>query len=99
MDGDWFVLGGAALLAAASLARRSLRGQPAEVGITFTDLTPEQLEHVFAAQAQLRKAGVSFDTGYAFGTRSRDWEWDWSLGGPVEVRYRRPTTRQSGGEE
>ena len=32
---------------------------------------------------------------------SRDWEWDWSLGGPVKVRYRRPTTRQSdgGGDE
>jgi len=38
-----------------------------------------QLEALFQAEALLRQAGVSFDTGYGCG--GRDWEFDWSLKG------------------
>ena len=79
-----------ALMAVGALVREVERGQGAEVGITFgPDLKPDQLEHLFAAQSQLRKAGVSFDTGYGMTDNTRDWEWDWSLSGPVQVKHRR----------
>ena len=53
----------------------------AEVRIQLKDLTNEQKEHLFKAEEELSKAGVSFDTGYSFGDKTRDWEFDWSLKG------------------
>lgn len=38
------------------------------------------------AMVKLREAGVTFDTGMGCG--GRDWEWDWSLRGPISVRFR-----------
>ena len=52
-----------------------------EVRIQFIDKTKEQLEHLHKAEAELLKAGVSFDTGYDVGENIRDWEFDWSLKG------------------
>lgn len=39
------------------------------------------MEHLYKAEHELLKAGVSFDTGYHFPTKTRDWELDWSLKG------------------
>ena len=50
-----------------------------EVLIQFCNKTKKQLEHLFRAEKELRKAGVDFDTGYGCGCR--DWEFDWSLKG------------------
>ena len=60
----------------------------AEVKIQFKNKTKEQLEHLFKAEEELRKAGVSFDTGYDMGAGARDWEFDWSLKG-AEVLFKR----------
>ena len=46
--------------------------------LIFT-LSPEQQKHLFAAEKELLKAGVKFDTGMARGERI--WELDWSLHG------------------
>jgi hypothetical protein len=89
-DGTWFALGAAGLLAAAAVGVRggANRGRQAEVGLRFgPDLTDDEMHHLFAAQDELLKAGIMFDTSGGEGTR--DWEWDWSLSGPVRVLFRR----------
>ena len=58
----------------------------AEVLIKFPSPTEEQILHLFNAQDELAKAGVSFDTGSGCG--SRDWEFDWSLKG-AKVYFKR----------
>lgn len=63
-------------------------GRECEVGIHFVGITKEQMEHLFKAQSELHKAGVGFDTGYCFPTKTRDWEFDWSLKG-AKVTFRR----------
>lgn len=35
--------------------------------------------------------GISFDVG--MGECGRDWEWDWSLKGPISVRFRNRATK------
>ncbi len=35
---------------------------------------------------KLHDIGIDFDTG--LGVEGRDWEWDWSLRGPISVRFR-----------
>lgn len=60
-----------------------------EVVIKFKVSSKEQLDHLFKAQAELRKAGISFDTGSGGGTR--DWEFDWSLKG-AEVFFKRKSS-------
>jgi len=57
------------------------------VRMMFTKLTKKQREHLFLAEKELHKAGISFDTGYDFGAKRRDWELDWSLkGATIECR-------------
>ena len=51
--------------------------------IQFVNLSKEQMEHLHKAEMELLKAGVSFDTGYNFESKTRDWKWDWSLKGAV----------------
>lgn len=41
-------------------------------------------------ESALRRLGVSFDTG--MGSEGRDWEWDWSLRGPISVRFKSRAT-------
>ena len=70
------------------------RGREAEVGITFMtrDFTKEQWEALWTVQKLLNEViGVRFDTGYSMVDGGRDWEWDWSLSGPVKVTFRRWT--------
>lgn len=53
------------------------------VQIEFHDPTKKQLEHLSDAEEALRKAGVTFDTGYDFDEDKRVWDFDWSLEGAV----------------
>lgn len=39
----------------------------------------------------LNDIGISFDTG--LGPEGRDWEWDWSLQGPISVTFKRRAKR------
>jgi len=59
------------------------------VGIHFTGLTKEQMGHLFKAEVELGKAGVTFDTGYDFPDKTRDWEFDWALKGAWVSRKKR----------
>ena len=48
--------------------------------------TQEQMKHIFKAEEELSKAGITFDTGCGLdeGTITcRDWELDYSLKGAV----------------
>ena len=42
-------------------------------------------------QNQLSEVGITFDVGQ--GCDGRDWEWDWSLQGPISVRFKSRATR------
>ncbi len=42
-------------------------------------------------ERNLRELGIEFDKGMGFG--GRDWEWDWSLKGPISVRFRGRASR------
>lgn len=51
---------------------------------------PEPLKQLFGgafydAEKIFREMGISFDTG--MGPDGRDWEWDFSLKGPISVRF------------
>ncbi len=39
----------------------------------------------------LSEIGITFDSGQ--GCSGRDWEWDWSLKGPISVRFKRRCQR------
>lgn len=49
----------------------------------------------YEAEGHLNECGITFDTG--MGPDGRDWEWDWSLHGPISVKFRgrasEPNTR------
>lgn len=64
-------------------------GKRVEVGIHFntTAMTQEQKECLMHAREFLNKAGITFDTGRD--SQEMDWEWDWSLHGPVRITFRR----------
>ena len=51
----------------------------------------EKAKHLFKAVNQLKKAGISFDTGgYADNKYIHyDWEFDWSLRGDCEVIFKK----------
>jgi hypothetical protein len=61
------------------------RGKECEVKIVF-DLKRVDLEKLFAIERLLREMGICFDTGGGCG--GRDWEWDYSLQGPVKVLFK-----------
>ncbi len=64
------------------------RGQNCEVKIQFKNLNKIQLSHLFKAEKELFKAGITFDTGYNIGKRTRGWEFDHSLkSGIVSVKF------------
>lgn len=52
--------------------------------INMTDLQREKLEKI---ESLFHDMGIRFDTGCGFG--GRDWEWDWSLKGPVKVYFKK----------
>lgn len=66
-----------------------------EVLINF-DLSKIPHGKLFKLEQLLDEMGIHFDTGTDF--RTRDWEWDWSLSGPVKVFFKKlvkdnPTNR------
>ena len=72
-------------------------GQEVDVVVTWKEnrLTahdPEQAlkqlsgGHLYKIQQMMNEIGVTFDTGLGFG--GRDWEWDWSLRGPISVKFK-----------
>jgi hypothetical protein len=66
----------------------SRRGQEVAVGIRFdlTKLTQTQKDMLWALTRALRCLGIGFDTGSDGAVL--DWEWDWSLRGPVKVTFK-----------
>lgn len=58
----------------------------AEVLINF-NLCKISREKVMELEKLLNEMGISFDTGGD--STSRNWEWDWSLDGPVNVFFKR----------
>lgn len=60
------------------------RNDPIEVRVQFP-LSEETLQATHELREIFTKMGISFDTGGGCGTR--DWEWDYSLRGPIEVRF------------
>jgi len=53
-----------------------------ECRLVFDNPSEEQLKHIHNAEAELTKAGVTFDSGSDLDNGkviSRDWELDWSL--------------------
>ena len=78
-------------------------GQPAWVRVTFTEAKLPAIEgpdlqkvlaqsvavfgsgHIAEIERALAEIGIEFDTGA--GPNGRDWEWDWSLRGPIEIRF------------
>ncbi len=65
--------------------------------VTFdlTKMSESQVEALKRAEVELHNAGLEFDTGGSTGNESgpevtRDWEWDWSLHGPISIKARKP---------
>lgn len=57
-----------------------------EVLINF-DLIKIPRKKVMELEKLLNEMGITFDTGGD--STSRNWEWDWSLSGPVNVYFKR----------
>jgi len=57
----------------------------AEVLINF-DNSKIPMGKIMELEKLLHEMGIHFDTGTDF--KSRDWEWDWSLRGPVNVFFK-----------
>jgi hypothetical protein len=53
------------------------------VQIDVENFTDEDREKLFQIEKLFLELGISFDTGLGF--KKRDWEWDWSLQGPIKV--------------
>jgi hypothetical protein len=54
-----------------------------ETGAPFSNLFSGGFYEI---EKQLHNMGISFDTGC--GCNGRDWEFDWSLRGPIRVKFR-----------
>jgi hypothetical protein len=66
-----------------------MRRKEAEVRIEF-DKTKVDMDKLFKIEEALSEIGITFDTGASIGDPDgdvRDWEWDWSLEGPVKVYF------------
>lgn len=77
------------------LPRLVWRGDEIDIKITFTE-DPLQPGNEFGGlfsgglweiEKRLRNMGIEFDSGC--GAAGRDWEWDYSLSGPVRVTFKR----------
>jgi len=69
-------------------------GDEIDVVVTLTEdklFQPDPVGALFSGgfyeiEKQLRDKGILFDTG--MGAGGRDWEWDFSLRGPISVRFK-----------
>lgn len=80
-------------------------GDEIDVRVTFSQDPMNQDDPIqglysgglYEIEKQLSQMGVSFDRGQGCG--GRDWEWDWSLDGPISVafhsRAKRPERRKA----
>ena len=68
------------------------RGDEVEVGIHFKQAEID-LDDLSKIEELLLKNNIHFDKGAGFG--ERDWEWDYSLQGPVSVRFKRVKSRRN----
>ncbi len=64
-----------------------------EVHVEFT-VPKDKADHIFAARDELGKAGIGFDSGGSIpgpedDTVTLDWEWDWSLSGPIDLTLKK----------
>lgn len=60
-----------------------------EVSLRFT-VPKDKMKHIYEATKALAKVGISFDTGGSITDPvDYDWEFDWSLKGPVKVLFKR----------
>ena len=58
------------------------------IGDAMTDLHRGTFYEI---QKQFADVGITFDSG--MGPEGRDWEWDWSLTGPISVTFKRRAQR------
>jgi len=49
------------------------------------DLSQLDIKDIIEVEKAFQKIGITFDTGAGFGYR--DWEWDFSLKGPINVYF------------
>ncbi len=69
-------------------------GDEVDVTVTFSEdpMDPDDPEGglyrggLAEIETQFRHMGITFDKGQGCG--GRDWEWDWSLEGPVNLKFR-----------
>ena len=60
-----------------------------EVALHFT-IPKDKMNHIYNAIDELSKVGIRFDTGGSCcDPVGYDWEFDWSLKGPVKVLFKR----------
>jgi hypothetical protein len=64
-----------------TLATESLTAT--DLGGAYHQFTGSQLREI---EGHLRDLGITFDTG--LGPDGRDWEWDYSLSGPISVAFK-----------
>lgn len=92
---------------ARKLPRLVWPGDEVDIRITFKEnpLRAGTMDHAYQdlhrgtfykCQELLNEVGITFDTG--MGPNGRDWEWDYSLSGPVAVKFvgrsKRPERRK-----
>ncbi len=70
----------------ARIPRLVWRRDACEVLVSF-DLSKVSFDQVRKAEDALAELGVHFDRGTGCG--ERHWEWDFSLEGPIQVRFKR----------
>lgn len=80
------------MVVAADMPEDPNRGREAEVNVEFdtTNMNDEQKDALFEMGNLLSKVGVGFDSGSGIdddGMATRDWQWDWSLSGPMKVTF------------
>lgn len=62
-----------------------------EVGIEFI-IPKEKIDLLYAATKAMSKLGITFDTGGSIdedGNLYYNWEFDWSLKGPIKVHFKK----------
>lgn len=63
------------------------------VKFDLSKMTQDQKNDLSAAESALRAIGVTFDMGSDGNVR--DWEWDWSLKGPISIEARIPNPQEA----
>lgn len=62
------------------------------VKFNLAKMTQDQKNDLWGIESALRRIGITFDAGSDGDVR--DWEWDWSLKGPISIEAREPTPQK-----